>query len=199
MNVLPTDTLFLKRCNTAWLLCGQPSSYHAMPTAAIHSLRELRQHVIWPLLYLTISLKSHWYSVYAFSVYYDDGKEVSIVGSKGQQAAYLNSHHLFLCFAWSTSSYTASVQYTSDRDNTSLNQQLHRFPNICGEPNAYITFHTTYKKKSLHVNRQGAWFCLNETPGIKKWLWIYHDDHLALASSKILCHPSPSVGSSSEL
>jgi hypothetical protein len=42
MIALPTKKLFLKRCNTAWLLCSQPSTDHAMPTAAIiHSVWEL--------------------------------------------------------------------------------------------------------------------------------------------------------------
>jgi len=42
---------FWKRHNTAWPCRVEPSSDHAVPTAAMYSVRELREQSIWSLLY----------------------------------------------------------------------------------------------------------------------------------------------------
>jgi hypothetical protein len=43
---------FWKRYNAAWLFWGEPSSDHAVPTAAMYSIRELNCQGIWSLQYL---------------------------------------------------------------------------------------------------------------------------------------------------
>jgi hypothetical protein len=40
MNVLPLEQVFFKWYNAAWPFQGEPSSDHAMPTAAVYSVRE---------------------------------------------------------------------------------------------------------------------------------------------------------------
>ena len=135
---------FWNRCNTAWLLCGQPSSDHAMATVAIQSsgaqiacdlvatIPNHHSHQKLLVFCLCIFSLLHWWK--------------GLVHCRQQGAAGCQLKFPLLVFMLCLINILiySSVQYASDRGNTSLNQQLQRFPNICGESKAYTTFHTPY-------------------------------------------------------
>jgi len=46
------SVFYIRACNATWSLRGEPSSGHALPTAAVHVVREIIREVIRSLKYL---------------------------------------------------------------------------------------------------------------------------------------------------